>query len=77
MCGGRGAGKGKTIALKDGKNEVGRALTCQVSLDGDGISKVHAIITVEGTGMSAMQCVHLSRDTGRRRTTTTNCCNYC
>jgi hypothetical protein len=45
------AGKGKTIALNDGRNEVGRALTCQVSLDGDGISKVHAVISVEAAGV--------------------------
>ena len=44
-------GKGKTVALKDGANEVGRALTCQVSLDGDGISKVHAIVTVDENGV--------------------------
>ena len=44
-------GKGKTVVLKDGANEVGRSLTCQVSLDGDGISKVHAVITVDGMGV--------------------------
>ena len=44
-------GKGKTVVLQDGANEVGRSLTCQVSLDGDGISKVHAVITVDGMGV--------------------------
>jgi hypothetical protein len=33
MPGGGGAGKGKTLALSDGRNEVGKALTCQVCID--------------------------------------------
>ena len=31
--GGACAGKGKTVALSDGRNEVGKALTCQVCID--------------------------------------------
>ena len=39
------------MALSDGRNEVGKALTCKVCLDGEGISKVHAVITVDGAGV--------------------------
>ena len=46
-----GPDKGKTHPLVRGTNEVGRALTNQVPLEGDGISKVHAVITWDDAGV--------------------------
>jgi hypothetical protein len=39
------------VSLQRGSNEVGRALTCQVSIEGEGISKVHAVITWDDAGI--------------------------
>ena len=46
-----GPDKGKTHPLVRGTNEVGRALTNQVPLEGEGISKVHAVITWDDAGV--------------------------